>query len=291
MEALRVLISTYDSAIAWAKRKYVLCFVRFVVDRIPSTVLEECVKTIQQGGVDRERKFLRALLELYQDMPLLIPSKEINDVESYRRLEEVRRYADKELKVSRESNEAVREQNDYATLGKLKSFHYVSGIPGMVYNPFVDEEAKEACFDYEQVMVLDFWVERVKETGMLMVEQPKLGIILEKKVVEPSVPELMGQVSFECGSWDSPLKTSLVTMWEFMQPSWCPHPNAGLIWDMTAVIVLDLDDDASLQDLAMIHHLLALRVTKQNGRLSTEPSEGSSLSNWLRQGTCLASEL
>ena len=88
MEALRVLISRDDSAIAWAKRKDALCFVRFVVDRIPTLVLEECVKIIQQGGVDRERKFLRALLELYQDM---VRSKEINDIESYRRLEEVRR--------------------------------------------------------------------------------------------------------------------------------------------------------------------------------------------------------
>ena len=30
-----------------------------------------------------------------------------------------------ELKVSRESIETVREQKDYATLGKLKSFQYV----------------------------------------------------------------------------------------------------------------------------------------------------------------------
>ena len=138
MEALRVLISTDNSAIAWAKRKDVLCFVRFVVDRIPTRVLEECIKTIRQGGVDRERNFLRALLELYQDMPLLIPSKEPNDMESYRRLEEVRRYSNNELKVSQESIEAVRGQKDYATLGKLKSFQYVSGIPGVAYNPFVD---------------------------------------------------------------------------------------------------------------------------------------------------------
>ena len=98
-------------------------------------------------------------------------------------------------------------------------------------------------------------------------------------MVEPSVSELKGQVSFECGSWDGPLKSSLLTMWELMKPSWCPHPNASLIWDMTTDIVLDLDDDASLHDLAMIHHLLALKVTKQNGRPSTEPSEGSSSSN------------
>ena len=53
---------------------------------------------------------------------------------------------------------------------------------------------------------------------MLMVEQPKLGTISEARVVKPSVPELKGQVSFECGSWDGPLKTSLVTIWEIMKP-------------------------------------------------------------------------
>ena len=79
-------------------------------------------------------------------------------------------------------------------------------------------------------------------------------------MVEPSVPEAKGQVSFEFGSWDGSLKTSLVTMWELTKPSWCPHPNAGLIWDMTADVALDLDDDASLHDLAVIHHLLALKV-------------------------------
>ena len=273
MEALRMFISRDDSAIAWAERKDALCFVRFVVDRIHTTVLAECVKTIRQGGVDGERNFLRALLELYQHMPLAIPNKESNDMESFRRLEEVRRYSNKELKVSRELIGAVRGQKDYATLGKLGSFRYVFGIPGMAYNPFVNEEAREAYFDYEQVRVLDFWVERVKETGMLMVEQPKLGIVLEERVVETSVPELKGQVSFDCGSWDGPLKTSLVTMWELMKPSWCPHPNAGLIWDMTADITLDLDDDASLHDLAMIHHLLVMRVTKQKNNPSTDPSD------------------
>ena len=83
MEALLMLISRDDSAIAWAKRKDALCFVRFVVDRIPTPVLGECIKTIRQGGVDGERNFLRALLELYQDMPLAIPNKELNDMESY----------------------------------------------------------------------------------------------------------------------------------------------------------------------------------------------------------------
>ena len=60
------------------------------MDRIPTPVLGECIKTIRQAGVDCEGNFLRAFLERYQDMPLPISSKELNGMESYRRLEEVR---------------------------------------------------------------------------------------------------------------------------------------------------------------------------------------------------------
>ena len=57
---------------------------------------------------------------------------------------------------------------------------------------------------------------------------------------------------------------------------------------MTADVALDLHDDASLHDLAVIHHLLALKVAKKNGRSATESAEGSSPSNWLKQDTCIA---
>ena len=152
----------------------------------------------------------------------------------------------------------------------------------MAYNPFVDEETSEAYFDYEQVVALVFWVEHID--GGTTQAGDHLGGTSGRTLGSRAE----GQVSFDCGSWDGPLKTSLVTMWELMKPSWCPHPNAGLIWDMTADITLDLNDDAILHDLAMIHHLLAMRVTKQKNNPSTEPSEGSTSSDWLRQGTCLA---
>ena len=58
---------------------------------------------------------------------------------------------------------------------------------GIAYNPFMDEETRDACFDFEQVIILDFCGERVKEIGMLTFEQPKLGVILEERVVELSV--------------------------------------------------------------------------------------------------------
>ena len=108
------------------------------MDRIPTPVLEECIKAIRHGGINHERIHLRALLDLYQDMPLQILTNESNDVERYRRLEGVRRYFSKEFKVRRELNERARDPKEYVTLGNLKSIQYVSGVPGKVYNPFLD---------------------------------------------------------------------------------------------------------------------------------------------------------
>ena len=111
---------------------------------------------------------------------------------------------------------------------------------------------------------------------MLTFEEPRLGVILEERVVESSVPDLKGLVRFECVSWDGPLKTSLVTMWELMKPSWCPHPISGLIWDVTADVVLNLVDDGILNDLAVLYHLLTLMLIKQDERSRTESSGGNS---------------
>ena len=78
-------------------------------------------------------------MELYQDMPLPIPNKESNDIESYRRLEEARRYSNKELRVNREIIERARDPREYATIGQLELFRNESCVPGIAYNPFVDE--------------------------------------------------------------------------------------------------------------------------------------------------------
>ena len=122
-------------------------------------------------------------------MPLAIANKRLNDdMESYRRLYEVRRYTNKELKVSRELIEAVRGQKNYTKLGNLKSFQYVSGIPGMAYNTFANEEAREAFFDYEQVILINFWVERVKETGMLIWNNPSWVLFWRNEWSTPRSP-------------------------------------------------------------------------------------------------------
>ena len=74
-------------------------------------------------------------------MPLRIPTRELNHLHSYRRLEEVRRCSNKELTVTRDLLEKVRVMKEYVTLGKRGSFQYVSGVPGMAHSPYVNEEA------------------------------------------------------------------------------------------------------------------------------------------------------
>ena len=60
----------------------------------------------------------------------------------------------------------------------------------MAYNPFVNEEARDSYFDFEQAVILNFWVERVRELGTIRPEQLQLGLNLEERVIEPSVPQL-----------------------------------------------------------------------------------------------------
>ena len=83
----------------------------------------------------------------------------------------------------------------------------------MFYDPFGKEEARDSYFDYEQAVILIFWVERVREMWNITSDYLQLGVMPEERVIEPSVPLLEGQVSFECDSWS-------------------PNPNADLIWDL-----------------------------------------------------------
>ena len=44
-----------------------------------------------------------------------------------------------------------------------------------------------------------------------------------------------------------------------------------LKWDLTAHVELEENDDENLHDLAVVHHLLALNIMKQDNRPPTEP--------------------
>ena len=124
---------------------------------------------------------------------------------------------------------------------------------------------------------------------MITSEKPQLSVILEERVVKPSVPKLEVQVSLSgvTGSSGDDMGDHLVTMWELLMPSCFPNLNEGLLWNVTADIELEESDDGSLHDLAVIHHLLDLKVKKHGKKLPTGPSEGNLFNNWMGKGTCV----
>ena len=96
----------------------------------------------------------------------------------------------------------------------------------MAYNPFINEDIRDCLFDYEQAVLLRFWLARIATISSAANQQAKLGLVLEEKLTAPTVPKTDKRVEFGLGFSVELLKTSLMVVWELMKSSWCPRPNA-----------------------------------------------------------------
>ena len=95
----------------------------------------------------------------------------------------------------------------------------------MAYNPFINEDIRDCFFDYEQAVLLRFWMSRIATIRSAASKQTKLGLVLEEKVTALSVPKSDNRVEIALGFSDELLRTSLMVVWELVKPSWCPSPN------------------------------------------------------------------
>ena len=119
--------------------------------------------------------------------------------------------------------------SEYCGPIRKKSYSYVSGITGMVYNPFINEDIRDCFFDYKQAVLLRFWTSRIATIRSAANQQTKLGLDLEEKVTAPSLPKSKNRVEFGLGFSDELLRTSLMVVWELMKQSWCQSPKADSI--------------------------------------------------------------
>ena len=72
---------------------------------------------------------------------------------------------------------------------RKKSYSYVSGVIGIAYNPFVNEDICVCFFDYKQAVLLRFWKSVIATISSAAKQQTRLGLVLEEKVAAPSVPK------------------------------------------------------------------------------------------------------
>ena len=151
---------------------------------------------------------------------------------------------------------ALPKSSDYCGPTRKKSYIYVSGIRGMAHNPFINEDILVCFFDYEQAVLLRFWMSRIATIGRAANQQTKQRLLLEEKVTAPSVPKSDNRVEFGLGFSDELLRTSLMVVWELMKPSWCPSPNANSIMRATQDVQQELNSDCNLRDLIIIFNLM-----------------------------------
>ena len=91
-------------------------------------------------------------------------------------------------------------------------------------------------------------------------ERPSLGLILEKTPEVLSVPRSSKRVELKMGNGNGVLVTNLGVVWKLLRPSWCPHPQASLIEEVTERVRLAPAEDEDLAIMSIVHKLLLPQV-------------------------------
>ena len=104
---------------------------------------------------------LLALLDMHQSKPMRVNMKKPVELEPMKRIDKIRRFSNKELRLNKESMGALPKSKEYCEPIRKKSYSYVSGIIGIAYNPFLNEDIRDCFFDYEQAAWLRFWTSRI----------------------------------------------------------------------------------------------------------------------------------
>ena len=101
---------------------------------------------LREGDERAKALLLLALLGIYQSKSMRVNMKEPVELEPMKKIDEIRRFSNKELRLSKESMGALPRSSEYWEPIRKKSYSYVSGIIGMAYNPFLNEDIRDCFF-------------------------------------------------------------------------------------------------------------------------------------------------
>ena len=100
---MRDLMTQEGAAIACAKWRDALCFIRFMIEQMSVPALNTCVKMLKEGDERARALLLLALLDMHQSKPMRVNMKEPVELEPMRKIDEIRRFSKKELRLTKES--------------------------------------------------------------------------------------------------------------------------------------------------------------------------------------------
>ena len=101
MTSMRDLIIQEEMAVACAKRRDALCFIRLMIEQISVPALNTCVKMLREGDERAKALLLLALLDMHQSKPMWVIMKEPEELEPMRKIDEIRRFSNKELRLTK----------------------------------------------------------------------------------------------------------------------------------------------------------------------------------------------
>ena len=131
MTSMRDLIIQEGMAVACAKWREALCFIRFMIEQMSVPALNTCVKILREGDERAKALLLLALLDEHQSKPMRVNMKEPVELEPMKKIDEIRKFSNKELRLTKESMGAMPNSSEYCGPIRKKSYSYVSGIIGV----------------------------------------------------------------------------------------------------------------------------------------------------------------
>ena len=264
--SLRDLMIREGAAVSFAKRRVALCFFRFMLEQILVPALNNCAKQLREGSELAKTLLIQALLDIHQSKPMRVNMKEPLELEPLKKIDKIRRFSNTELRLTKESMGTLLKSCEYCGPIRKKSYHYGSGIVGMAYNPFSNEDIRDCYYDNEKMVLLRFWLSRFSTIRRLASQQIKMELVLEEKVTAPSIPMSDNRVEFGLGFSNELLRMNLMVVWELLKPSWCPSPNADYILRATHDVQKQPNTDCNLRDLIVIYKLMttASRSNREN---------------------------
>ena len=122
MRSMRDLITQEGAAVACAKRGDALCFIRFMIEQISVPTLNTCVKMLREGDERAKSLLLLALLDIHQSKPMRVNMKEPVELEPMQKIDEIRRFSNKRMSLTKESMGALPKSSEYCGPIRKKSY-------------------------------------------------------------------------------------------------------------------------------------------------------------------------
>ena len=258
-----------NSGLSLARRKDATCFLRWIMSVMTNSTVQACHQKAM-GSKTMERRVSTVILNVYQSTGIEKEDDSRQSLGNHGKLDEIRRFHNKKFEEGHDVHRNLALAEGYARPNKKGEYQYVSGVMGIAYNPFLHSEAAGAYRNHEVTELLKFWTEKIIVIDPTEREKPSLGLLLEATPKVISVPRSSKRVELRMGNGNGMMTTNLGTVWKLLRPSWCPHPHATLIEEVTERVRLTPIKDEDLGALDVIHKLILPQSKESGGTTSKQ---------------------